>query len=122
MYTQRLFDLAGCRTVIRHHGIDALLAYREATPAQLAGLHRYEEMFRRLVDAGDPAVLSALWPPEGIDWAVSYPGPTHDLRALAITYRDGPGSGGPGRRSGRRCDPIEAVVSTAVNNPATRRG
>jgi hypothetical protein len=48
MSTDRLSDLAGCRAVLRHHGIDSLATYREATPAQLAGLHKYGEMIWRL--------------------------------------------------------------------------
>jgi hypothetical protein len=46
-------------------------------------------MICRLVDQGDPAVPAALWLPEGVDRAVSHPGPTNDLRSLAITDRDG---------------------------------
>jgi hypothetical protein len=91
MSTDRLPDLAGCRAVLRHRRIDSIDAYRAATPDQLGGLHKYGPMIRRLVDQGDPAVLAALWPPEGVDWAVSHPGPTSDLRSLAITYHDGHG-------------------------------
>ena len=55
MSTDRLSDLATCRAVLRHHGIDSLATYREATPAQLAGLHKYGEMIWRLVDEGKPS-------------------------------------------------------------------
>jgi hypothetical protein len=89
--SDRLTELAGCRAVLRHNRLDSLDAYRAATPGQFAGLHKYGEMIRRLVDQGNPAVLAALWPPEGVDWAVSHPGPTNELRSLAITYRDGQG-------------------------------
>ena len=66
MSTDRLSDLAACRAVLRHHRINSLDAYRAATPAQRAGLHRYGPMIKRLVDQGDPDVLAAHWPRHGI--------------------------------------------------------
>jgi hypothetical protein len=45
--------------------------YRAATPEQLAGLHRYRAEIRRLIADGNPDVLAALFPPDGITWGVA---------------------------------------------------
>jgi hypothetical protein len=87
--SDRLADLAGCRAVLRHNRIDSLDAYRAVTPEQVAGLHKYGPMIKRLVEQADPAVLAALWPPASIDWSVCQPGPTADVRSVNITYRVG---------------------------------
>jgi hypothetical protein len=63
--------LPGCHGVLRFHRLPTLDAYRKATPEQLACLHTYRGDIRRLVDAGNPDVMLALFPPIGISWSVS---------------------------------------------------
>lgn len=70
--SDRLRTLAACHGVLRFNRLETLDAYRAATPEQLAGLHTYRHEIRRLVAAGNPDVLAALFPANPrVTWSVA---------------------------------------------------
>jgi hypothetical protein len=82
--SDRLRLLAGCHGVLRHQGIDSLAAYRSASREHLARLHKFGPTIRRLVDRGDPDVLSALRPPRDITWMVAMVTGSPTTRLLSV--------------------------------------
>lgn len=73
---------------------------RAATPEQLAGLHRYRATILRLVDAGNPDVTCALWPPGGLHWQVARLSVSPTARLLSV-HRCDVGTAGSERRAWR---------------------
>jgi len=68
----RLAQLAACHGHLRYHGRGSLRAHRPATPEQLTRLRpTYRAPIRDLVDAADPDVLLALWPPGDVTLLVA---------------------------------------------------
>ena len=82
--SDRLRPLAGCHGVLRHHGIGSQATYRSLRGEQLACLHRFGSTIRRLVDRGDPDVISALWPPGDITWMVAMITGSPTTRMLSV--------------------------------------
>lgn len=68
----RLNLLSACHGQLAWLGLTSLEAFRAAPPAKLARMTpQYRTMVRRLVDAGNPDVLLALWPRGSITWLVA---------------------------------------------------
>src|SRR5215217_2072899 len=80
----RLRLLAGCHGVLRHHGIGSPAAYRSLSGHELACLHRFGPMIRRLVERGDANVVAALWPPGDITWMVAMVTGSPTTRLLSV--------------------------------------
>jgi hypothetical protein len=83
--SDRLLELSACRDALALVQLKTPQAVLRAAPQTVQRLRPHEEVILRLVEAGDPEVMRALFS-SAVNWHVAYKTPGALDRTLTIRY------------------------------------